>query len=186
MNRFFEWLHGRRAPFWAAGAMAFLVVYSAVTLQTGPRAELRALPGGTPSLEECPAYSVTEAHTYVSALGPAGREVYRRALVLDLAYPLVFAPALLLCIAVLFSRLLRSERLTWALALLPALAAPLDWLEDALLLALLNSSPPYPAAIAGVASVATSAKLALVVLSSLLILAGLVGLAVRRNPPRTS
>jgi len=169
-----RWLRGPAAAWSTAGAFLLFIAGSALLLGLGPYAQVAQRLGGLQPLEERFGYSPAEVHALLELLRDGGRDLLRRALWLDLLYPLLFAPALALGIAVPFSRILKGERLPLWLATPPLLAALCDWLEDGLLLTLLATFPHEEARLVGFAAVVTATKLVLVSVSFLLVPLGLL------------
>ncbi|MFC4455246.1 hypothetical protein [Deinococcus sonorensis] len=101
-------------------------------------------------------YPASDAITLLSTLGEDGRQAYRRVLMADAVYPVLFALVQVLANQLSVRALGRPGTLR-TLVWLPAVPMLLDLLENAGLWWLLGHPQP-PAAVAAVVSVVTTAK----------------------------
>jgi len=116
-------------------------------------------------------YDATTLYRLLDAYGEAGRRGYRRMLMLDLSFPLVYGAAFYLVAISLGAPDRHSAVLAQGLLLL---GAACDYLEDVLLLRILRRFPRRLERTAGIAGVATSGKvLALVLMLACLTAAAL-------------
>ena len=100
-------------------------------------------------------YSAEQAYQRLALFGEQGRAVYFNILMGDLIYPALLGGFLSISITLLFRQLNFSGVYWQYLGLLPLANTAFDYLEDALLLALLNSYPtqlPLAATAAGFAT----------------------------------
>lgn len=118
-------------------------------------------------------YSPEQAYAYLDALGAAGRSAYTRMLSFpDLVFPLIYAMALSTALMLLLRRLLPFSRLS--LCLFPFMIVIADWMENLSLLFITRRFPEKSDVIAGCASVLTSLKWTLIVLTLLILLGAVV------------
>ena len=97
-------------------------------------------------------YTAAQAYQRLALFGEQGRAAYFNILMGDLIYPALLAGFLSISITLLFRRLNFSSTYWQYLGLLPLANMFFDYIEDALLLSLLNSYPaqlPITAAVAG-------------------------------------
>lgn len=147
-----------RPPLRLAWLFAIPVALCVATLVMwfGPYPALSAL--GTP-FDEAPAESVANARQRLADFGPRGVALYRTHLLTDLLFASANAAVFLVLIAVAASRLRMRTWLKVSLASLPLLFCLADFVENALLGALI-SAEPTPTLVTLSASV-TRAKFAL-------------------------
>lgn len=146
----------------------------------GPYPALRAAGGGA-LLEERFGYSAAQTQSWLAALGPADRALYRRFQYLDLANALLMALALTSLLSYLRQRLFPSRPAWQALAGLPLLVGALELLENLCLLGLLADFPATRSWLVISASWATRLKLSVSALLFPLLVAGLLALGVKRR-----
>lgn len=140
-------------------------------------------------LDDTLAYNVADVEKRFAAYGAAGRAAYRSfTLSFDLVYAFLYALALAALISLLGKALRISERVLALLAAVPLLAALVDYLEDAGLVALLDQYPRLSPSLVALTSTMTIAKLSLIMLSILMIGSALMLLALRKavGEPRHS
>lgn len=134
------------------------IVYLAMIL--GPLAELEQISGLKPFDLRPGGYSHDSARDLIAALGPEGRRIYLwRQLPLDTAYPALFALAVAGAIR-WFSAALAAPLIVWfqAASYAAYLASLTDYLENALIVAMLNSGDDPSLALTRIASAATLTK----------------------------
>jgi hypothetical protein len=130
-------------------------------------------------------FTPQEAHDFLVALGPEGRQWYRwTELVADSIYPLVYGLFLILLISFLFERVF-SEGSIWRRAnLLPLLIVVADYTENAGILTLLNRFPAPADGVARLASTANILKWGFFPVVIILLMVGLGGLIYNRAQRR--
>lgn len=158
-------------------SVALLIVWTGF-LTTGPLATLKAQTGSGPP-EGTPSYDAQKLLSYLGRVRD-GLRTYRRALVLDIPFAIVYGIALVI--------LLRGTMGLWLpdlgrwFLLLPLIAALADVVEDLLLLWAVTGTSAKPSirspSIVRWARVATSFKFTAVLVAAMLILVGAVALGV--------
>lgn len=161
-----------------AAAFALFAAGSLSLVVFGPYARYVAAAGRL-SLESIWFYSGEDAQQYLASLDAAQRALYAAWLRWDLLYPLFYALPLAFVLSVAVSRVTRSEGLFGAAQLVPLAAGGVDWIEDALLLALLGQWPAPTLATARAAAAASATKTVLLVVSVLALAPALAGWAVK-------
>lgn len=169
----------RALAFWVLVA-ATAAVWGAMVFWTLP--QIAADAGGLRPFDMRPfGYSEAEARAFLLALGPEGRALYSGPQrLLDAVFPALQAATFGVAILYLSRGFPARGRL--GLVALPVMAMVADWLENALVAAMLDQpAEAVPAGLIAQASAVTFAKSALVTASSLTLL-GLLGLrALRRR-----
>ncbi len=121
----------------------------------------------------------TEAYDALAAMGSDGRTAYRTFLIWDLAYPLLYAPALALIIAGGTRTLLRTRHPLRYVIALPLVAGAMDWLENLGYLVALARFPDSQGGIAWATTVASHLKYALISVAVTLAILSIVSLLVQ-------
>lgn len=139
-----------------------LVVSILALMENGPFgiAKLRSLSGGTGMLDMMFGYSPPVVHGLLEKIGGAGRLLYSRLLLLDFAFAVAYTALQALLITALL-RKAAMDGLWKRLNLLPFVRSLLDFVENGILLFVLNSFPEYPQIIVYLASAITLVKLIL-------------------------
>ncbi len=120
-------------------------------------------------------YSPDEAYVIMESYGQEGRTLYwRMSLVVDNPYAVVYGIALMLMLILVFSLAFPDKRLFKKLAFLPILAALSDVFENGSLAYILTSFPERHDTVAKFASLCTSVKWGLIIISVLLLITGAV------------
>ena len=125
-------------------------------------------------------YSAEQAYQRLALFGEQGRAVYFNILMGDLIYPALLGGFLSVSITLLFRRLNFSGVYWQYLSLLPLANMAFDYLEDALLLSLLNSYPAQLPLAATAAGFVTFTKNMFGMLSFIALGFGLVALLLQR------
>jgi hypothetical protein len=122
-------------------------------------AEIRNLSGGVGPIDLQFAYSRQKVFSMLEAYGEVGRNFYLTIeLTADLIYPLIYTLLLCMLIVFLFEKLNAGAVLISRILLLPLLALVFDYLENIMLIMMLQLYPATDGTLALAASFFTSAK----------------------------
>jgi len=125
------------------------------------------------------AYSPGQVYEYLDALGATGRSAYIRMLLIpDLAFPVIYTMALSIALMLVLRKLIPLDRLS--LCLFPFMIVIADWFENLSLVIVTREFPGHSDVIAVCASLFTSLKWTLIVLTLLILLASVVLCLARR------
>ena len=176
-----------RAACWVSAAV--LAVYLVVmNFGAGVIAELAGYRGSTGmlfGLSMSPGYGPVRAHRILLALGARGRLADALTLaVFDVGFPLVYGLVLSRGLRRLGGRLAISDRNRRRLGWIPLVAMAANWLADACVFAMIGAFPRDLAVVALAASVLTALKFAVIGLSVVGLVVGLVVVGIRRRRPR--
>lgn len=152
----------------------FVAVFQALSVR------IRAHSGGIRPLDAQFYYSAERAHATLAAQREPGRRLYRYYNLVDFLFPPVYGLLMAASITHSFQRLFGRDSGALRLNLLPLLTAAADYLENTCIFVLLATYPRRWDRLATVAGLLTAAKTILLLLSALLIAAGLLGVAFKR------
>ena len=125
------------------------------------------------ALSMSPGYGSAQAHGILTALGPQGRVANAATLaVFDVAFPLLYGWVLSGALRKLSARWPVSARTRTRLARFPLVAVAANWVADACILTLIATFPASLGTAAGVASVATTLKFAVMGISAATVVIG--------------
>ncbi len=125
------------------------------------------------ALSMSPGYGPAAAHGILTGLGPDGRLADAVTLaVFDVAFPLLYGWVLSAALRKLAARWRLPAGLSTVVARIPLVAVAANWLADACIFALIALFPAQIGAVAVAASVLTSLKLAMIVVSVVAVAAG--------------
>ncbi|MCI0422282.1 MAG: hypothetical protein L0312_24185 [Acidobacteria bacterium] len=139
---------------------------------------LQAANNNQPLLEERLGYTADEAKQQMQALGE-WRASYRNFQILDYINAILMGCALTLALTFTLTRLFGPGNPIRLLALLPIVAVVGEFLENTLLIVLTSSYPDISSGLVGVASAATSLKLAIGMITLTLTALSLIALGVK-------
>lgn len=160
---------------------AAFVLMSLVIFSVGWAPRIEAI-SGEPLLDTFFALSADELYRILGAYGPEGRRIYGQYLLwVDLLYGTLSGVTFAAILLAQSKGLDRLGGVLRAAALTPILMTVLDYVEDALLLLLLEHYPEVVIGLASMVSLVTSLKLITVYLSLLLIVGGFVWMILRRG-----
>ncbi len=131
-------------------------------MERGPfgSAAIKALSGGSGTLDMTFGYSASQAHGLLARIGREGRQIYTKLLGLDFLFAAVYMMLQSLLITALMNNANLPTRLE-KLNLLPFLRSALDTAENCLIMILISGFPSFHPTVAVVASGITVIKLAL-------------------------
>ena len=133
------------------------------------------------ALSMSPGYGPAAAHGILTALGPRGRIADAVTLaVFDVAFPLLYGWVLSAALRKLTAGSRISARTRTIVVRFPLVAVAANWLADACIFALIAAFPVMPGAVAVAASVLTTVKLAVILISVALAVVGGAAAAMRR------
>jgi hypothetical protein len=145
-------------------------------------AKLRELAGkNVPTIDSMFAYTPTQVYDVISDYGEQGRQHHTvTELTADLLYPILYSLLLSLLATLIFRRAFATTSFMQKLWRLPFVAALTDYGENATVVTLLLRYPQKLTGVAWAASLFTTAKWALVGVSFILIVVGLVASLIKR------
>jgi len=145
-------------------------------------ARLRELAGkNVLTIDSMFAYTPTQVYDVISDYGEQGRQHHAvTELTADLVYPILYSLLLSLLVTLVFRRAFARTGFMQKLWLLPFAAALTDYAENITVVTLLLRYPQKLTGVAWAASLCTTAKWALVGVSFILIIVGLVVLLIKR------
>jgi len=145
-------------------------------------AKLRELAGkNVPTIDSMFAYTPTQVYDVISDYGEQGRQHHAvTELTADLLYPILYSLLLSLLATLVFRRAFATTSFMQKLWRLPFVAALTDYGENATVVTLLLRYPQKLTGVAWAASLFTTAKWALVGVSFILVVIGLVALLIKR------
>ena len=136
--------------------------------------------GGVEAIDLLISYTPDEVFPMVEAYGDLRSEYAAFQLTADVVYPIVYAMLFGLLITLIFKHALPSNSRLQALHLAPFAMAILDLLENTGIVIMLLSYPAQPVAVAALASIFTTAKWLLFVITILCVIAGTLVILYRR------
>jgi hypothetical protein len=163
----------------AVAAVLVLALVSFWFFRFGPAGAVRLYSSDDRLIDERFGYTAQSAYAELDILGPAGRDAYHTFLLTDLAYPVVYAPALSLLLAYLARRLAPDRPALQWVAVAPFVGGLADWLENAGLLLVLSRYPDRLDGLVGLLSLMTITKLLVLQGCFLVVPLGFLALAVR-------
>lgn len=168
----FESLATRRS---ALGGLGAFVVATVLIQTVGFRPEVMAMANG-PLPETAVGYTASDVQSVLGSLGPEGRRLYTRALLVDFLFVITFAAGLGLPLAFLLPKVTERAPIR-ALSLAPVVAGACDYVENVVLLYSITTFPDVSGPAVAVASAFTAVKVLLLPLSmlSLVVAAVVVG-----------
>jgi len=124
-------------------------------------------------------YRPEQVYEYLETLSATGRSAYTRMLLIpDLVFPVIYAMALSIALMLVLRKLIPLDRLS--LCLFPFMIVIADWFENLSLVIVTREFPGHSDVIAVCASLFTSLKWTLIVLTLLILLASVVLCLARR------
>lgn len=160
----------------------FMFLYYLINFSSLGLAKLIEITDGHSILDmEMSGYSVDRAYEILDSLGEAGRNFDIKYIVpLDFPFPLAYGIFYFVCLSVLAKNLLQKLKRPWLIGLIGFCATLFDWLENVMIIQLLNNYPQRLENVAEIASLFTQLKSGFTMLSMLLIIIGLVGLGMKK------
>jgi hypothetical protein len=161
--------------------LLYLALYLALNAAVLPLAQARieAASGGIGPLDSQFTYSPTRAYAALAAYGNDGRQFYGIVEVTaGLVYPAIYGLFFALTIAYCFRRVMPPGHFAHRLALLPLVAALLDYVENALIVVLIMAYPERLAGLAVAAGLITALKSILFAATVLVVMIAIVAVIV--------
>ncbi len=164
---------------WATGRtiLILLGLFLAFTLVIFPMltSRLTQLSGGVNLIDNEFSYTPEKVFQMVTSYGPEGRPLYITiTLTADLVYPIIYGSLLVLAMMYFFRSSLAHDSIFQGWVYLPLAAVAADYLENVCLVILLATFPNWIEGLAQAANIFTGLKWGLLLISILLVLAGLV------------
>ncbi|MDX2031908.1 MAG: hypothetical protein SF339_14630 [Blastocatellia bacterium] len=173
-----SWLHEFATGRNAALALVVWLAFGGLLFGLTTYPTLRAANQNQPLLEERFGYAADEVSQQLQAFGE-WRGSYRNFQILDYIHAALMMSALTSLLVFALTRLFSPTHPLCLLALLPALGAGAEFLENSLLLLLLGTYPAISPALAGVASLVTKLKFSITFIVMPLTALTLVALVVK-------
>ena len=126
-------------------------------------------------MEMMKGYSVERAYEIIDALGVAGRAFNMKYIIpLDFPFPLAYGMFYFVLITFLMKKTRNKMKKPWIVGLVGLMAALFDWLENIMIIRLLQFYPERLEAVAKMASVFTQLKSFFIMVSMFIIFLGLL------------
>ena len=166
------------------GTAVLIAWFAVMNVGSGVIASIAGYHGSTGmlfALSMSPGYGPAAAHGILTALGPHGRVADAVTLaVFDVAFPLLYGWVLSAALRKLTAGLRISARKRTVVVRFPLAAVAANWLADACIFTLIAAFPASLGAVAVAASVLTAIKLAVILVSAAVVIAGGVVAAIMR------
>lgn len=160
----------------------FLFFYFLINNSPYGLSQLKEITGGHSILdmEHTTGYSVDRAYEMLDALGEEGRAFYKNHIVpIDYPFPLAYGLFYFITITFLVRQIRPRIKKPWLIGLLGIATGVFDWLENFMIIILLRNYPQRLDNIVNIASPLTQIKSILFLISTLLVVIGLLIIAVR-------
>lgn len=144
--------------------------------------KLIEITGGHSILDmELMGYSVDRAYEVLEALGEEGRAFNMKFIVpLDFAFPLTYGLFYFVTLTLIMKNIRKNIKKPWLIGLVGVFATLFDYLENIMVINLLQSYPNRLDGVAKIASVFTQLKSLFIVLSMVVIIAGLLIIIIKK------
>lgn len=142
---------------------------------------LKGRTGGQPVLDITPWRSPEDVDAALEAYGASGRQWYRRYLLADALFPVLYSPLLAVSVAFGAQQLRLPSRYVEAAIIIPFIGGAFDWCENALLWVQTSRVPDQGERLSRVAGVMTVLKFAMLGTSVFVSFTGLVCVAFRAS-----
>jgi hypothetical protein len=146
-------------------------------------AKLVEITGGQSILdmEMMKGYSVERAYEILGALGENGRAFNMKYIVpLDFPFPLTYGLFYFITLTLIMKNIQKNAKRPWLIGTVGLFAALFDWLENIMIVILLQNYPERLEGIAKMASIFTQLKSLFITASMLLIIIGLVVVIIKK------
>lgn len=162
--------------------LIFMLMYYLINFSPIGLVKLTVITGGHSILDmEMGGYSVNQAYDILEALGEEGRNFEMKYIVpLDFPFPLAYGSFYFLLISLLTKNIFKKMKRPWLIGLIGFCATLFDWLENVMIIQLLNNYPQRIEDVATLANIFTRLKSTFTMISMLLIVLGCIVLLVKR------
>ena len=126
-------------------------------------------------------YSADRAYEILEALGEEGRAFNMKYIVpLDFPFPLSYGLFYFMTLTLIMKNIRKRAKRPWIAGSIGLAAALFDWLENIMIINLLRNYPQRLDGVAKIASVLTQLKTLFLIISTLLVIVGLLFLMIKR------
>lgn len=160
----------------------FMVMYYLISFSPLGLAKLTEITNGHSILDmEMGGYTVDQAYEILDALGEEGRVFQMKYIVpLDFPFPLAYGVFYFILLSTLAKNIFRKMKKPWLIGLIGFGATLFDWLENVMIIQLLNNYPQQLQEVAKLANIFTRLKSTFTMISMCFIVIGVVVLMVKR------
>ncbi|PKM94900.1 MAG: hypothetical protein CVU84_08220 [Firmicutes bacterium HGW-Firmicutes-1] len=164
-------------------AMYYLISFSPIGL-----AKLTEITNGNSILDmEMGGYTVDQAYEILTALGEEGRGFEMKYIIpIDFPFPLAYGIFYFMLLSTLAKGIFSKMKKPWLIGLIGFGATIFDWLENAMIIQLLNNYPQQLQDVAKLANIFTRLKSTFITISMFLIVIGFVVFMVKRFLPKSN
>lgn len=161
----------------------FMAMYYLINFSPFGLSELTEITNGHSILDmEMGGYTVDQAYQILDALGEEGRSFEMKYIIpLDFPFPLAYGMFYFMILSTLAKGIFTKMKKPWLIGLIGFGATLFDWLENIMIIQLLNNYPQRFQDVAQFANLFTRLKSAFTMISMCLIIIGLVVLIIKRR-----